>query len=202
MSYQTPRHGGLRPLPASVMESKTVENKQICIASIRTTRLGTVWAAASEHGLTTIQFGVDQKTFAATVQHQLRQDAIVERGRGQPIAAACVCQIEEYLLLKRRAFDLPVDWAILTSDFERLALKAVMAIPYGAICTYGDIAAKIGYPRAPRAVGRANATNPMPLVIPCHRVIGSDGKLHGYGGYGGLKTKQWLLELEGATTAP
>ena len=74
-----------------------------------------------------------------------------------------------------------------------------MAIPYGETRTYGEIAAQIGTPNAPRAVGRANAANPMPLVIPCHRVIGTDGKLHGYGGAGGLKTKQWLLSMEGAT---
>jgi O-6-methylguanine DNA methyltransferase len=72
-----------------------------------------------------------------------------------------------------------------------------MAIPYGQTRTYREIAAQIGTPNAPRAVGRANATNPMPLVIPCHRVIGTDGKLHGYGGAGGLKTKRWLLTMEG-----
>jgi methylated-DNA-[protein]-cysteine S-methyltransferase len=64
--------------------------------------------------------------------------------------------------------------------------------------TYGEIAFEIGNPKAARAVGRANATNPMPLVIPCHRVIGSDGKLRGYGGGEGLSTKEWLLKLEGA----
>ena len=89
-----------------------------------------------------------------------------------------------------------MDWSALGSDFQRSALRAVAAIPYGETRTYGEIAAQIGRPQAPRAVGRANATNPMPLVIPCHRVIGTDGKLHGYGGRGGLKTKQWLLDLE------
>jgi O-6-methylguanine DNA methyltransferase len=77
----------------------------------------------------------------------------------------------------------------------------VYAIPYGEVLTYADIAAQIGHPHASRAVGRANATNPMPLVIPCHRVIGRDGKLHGYGGRGGLQTKEWLLRMEGAVIA-
>ncbi len=64
--------------------------------------------------------------------------------------------------------------------------------------TYADVAQQIGQPKAVRAVGRANATNPMPIIIPCHRVLGSDGRLHGYGGPGGLDTKAWLLRLEGA----
>jgi methylated-DNA-[protein]-cysteine S-methyltransferase len=74
-----------------------------------------------------------------------------------------------------------------------------MAIPYGHVTTYGDLARQLGVPRAARAVGRAQATNPMPLVIPCHRVIGSDGGLHGYGAGDGLQTKAWLLHLEGAS---
>jgi methylated-DNA-[protein]-cysteine S-methyltransferase len=82
------------------------------------------------------------------------------------------------------------------TPFQAKALQTVYAIPYGETRSYGDIAAAIGQPRAARAVGRANATNPMPLVIPCHRVIASDGSLHGYGGPGGLRTKAWLLDLE------
>ncbi len=173
----------------------------VAIASIATAQLGTVWTAASERGLTTVEFGVDRRAFEASVRHQLKRDITDASGKGHETAEMAACQIEEYLHLKRHIFDLPIDWSILSSDFQRLALKAVMAIPFGQIRTYGQIAAQIGYPRAPRAVGRANATNPMPLIIPCHRVIGSDGKLHGYGGYGGLKTKQWLLEFEGARVA-
>ena len=98
-------------------------------------------------------------------------------------------QIKEYLMGKRQEFDLKIDWSVLASDFQRDALRAVFSIPYGETRTYADIAAQIGHPQAFRAMGRANATNPMPLVIPCHRVIGTDGKLHGYGGKGGLKTR-------------
>ncbi len=171
-------------------------NPVVCIGSVRTGQLGMVWAAASERGLTTVEFGVQREVFETTVRHQLKRDFTDGSGRGLEIAQMAACQIEEYLRLNRRSFDLPIDWSVLASDFQRTALKAVAAIPYGETRTYGQVAAQIGYPRAPRAVGRANATNPMPLVIPCHRVIGSDGKLHGYGGYGGLKTKHWLLDFE------
>jgi methylated-DNA-[protein]-cysteine S-methyltransferase len=82
--------------------------------------------------------------------------------------------------------------------FQIQVLQIVFSIPYGGTRTYGEIAYDIGNPKAARAVGRANATNPMPLVIPCHRVIGSDGKLRGYGGGEGLATKEWLLQMEGA----
>jgi methylated-DNA-[protein]-cysteine S-methyltransferase len=108
--------------------------------------------------------------------------------------------LREYLKGKRRDFTFAIDWSTL-KPFQLKTLKAVYAIPYGETQTYADIAIQIGHPNAYRAVGRANATNPMPLVIPCHRVIGKDGKLHGYGGGDGLPTKEWLLKMEGAVMA-
>jgi methylated-DNA-[protein]-cysteine S-methyltransferase len=101
----------------------------------------------------------------------------------------------EYLKGKRRDFTFAIDWSTL-KPFQRNTLRAVFSIPYGETRTYAEIAAQIGHPNAYRAVGRANATNPMPLVVPCHRVIGTDGKLHGYGGGDGLPTKEWLLKME------
>jgi O-6-methylguanine DNA methyltransferase len=82
------------------------------------------------------------------------------------------------------------------TPFQRQARRAVAAIPYGQTRAYSQIAAHLGNANAARAVGRANATNPIPLVIPCHRVVGADGSLCGYGGAGGLRTKRWLLDLE------
>ncbi len=78
--------------------------------------------------------------------------------------------------------------------FQQAVLQATYEIPYGETRTYKEIAERIGRPRAARAVGRAEATNPMPLVLPCHRVIGVDGKLHGYGLGEGVKTKEWLVK--------
>jgi methylated-DNA-[protein]-cysteine S-methyltransferase len=109
-------------------------------------------------------------------------------------------ELHEYLQGKRQEFTFPIHWDIFR-PFQKEALQAVFRIPYGETRTYSEIAIEISRPRAYRAVGRANATNPMPIVIPCHRLIGTDGKLHGYGGGEGLKTKEWLLKMEGAVIA-
>ncbi len=162
------------------------------IGETRATPLGEVWAALSPRGLVRVDFQVSRRDFEAAVHKQTGRQVDYAPG----MVAEVTRQIKEYLLGKRHVFDLVIDWQVLASDFQRLALKAVLAIPYGETRSYADIAARIGRPRAFRAVGRVNATNPMPLVIPCHRVIGADGSLHGYGGAGGLKTKQWLLDLE------
>lgn len=112
------------------------------------------------------------------------------------LAAQWLLHLREYLEGRRRAFPLPIDWTPFT-PFRRAVMQAAMAIPYGEVRTYSDLAAAVGRPGAARAVGRVMATNPMPLVVPCHRVVGRDGGLHGYGGPGGLSTKAWLLRLEG-----
>ena len=103
-------------------------------------------------------------------------------------------QLEEYFLRKRRAFDLPLQAN--GSEFERQVWTKLLAVPYGVTTSYGAIATELGLLNGARAVGRANGANPIPIVIPCHRVIGSDGRLTGYGG--GLPLKLALLELEGA----
>jgi methylated-DNA-[protein]-cysteine S-methyltransferase len=103
-------------------------------------------------------------------------------------------QLGEYLAGERRAFDLPL--APRGTEFERQVWQALAAIPYGETRSYLEIAAAIGRPAACRAVGRANGSNPIAVVIPCHRVIGADGSLTGYGG--GLPLKRFLLDLEGA----
>ncbi|MBI2757731.1 MAG: methylated-DNA--[protein]-cysteine S-methyltransferase [Chloroflexi bacterium] len=166
----------------------------IIIGSIKSTPLGEVWVAVSEHGLVTVEYGVSRKVFEANVRKQTKRDIEYSPKQVETI----VKQIKEYLDGKRRGFDLTIDWPVLASDFQRDVLRVVFSIPYGQTRTYADVAAQIGHPFAFRAVGRANATNPMPLIIPCHRVVGSDGKLHGYGGKGGIKTKAWLLKMEGA----
>ncbi len=101
-------------------------------------------------------------------------------------------QLEEYFAGSRRTFELPL--APRASPFQARVLEALLTIPYGETCSYKDIAVALGDPLAVRAVGSANGSNPLPIVIPCHRVIGSDGSLTGFGG--GLDAKRYLLDLE------
>lgn len=101
-------------------------------------------------------------------------------------------QLSEYFAGARTVFDLPT--AATGTPFQQRVWQALCAIPYGHTASYGDIARAIGHPTAVRAVGLANGRNPLSIVVPCHRVIGSDGSLTGYGG--GVERKQWLLAHE------
>lgn len=103
-------------------------------------------------------------------------------------------QLAEYFRGERRTFD--VRLAPEGTAFQRDTWSALATIPYGATISYAELARRVGRPRAVRAVGAANGANPLPIVVPCHRVIGADGSLTGFGG--GLDTKRRLLELEGA----
>ena len=105
-----------------------------------------------------------------------------------------VSELEEYFSGSRRDFSFPLD--LRGTDFQLACWRALLAIPYGETRTYGDLARTIDKPHAFRAVGMANNRNPIAIVVPCHRVIASDGTLCGYGG--GLNVKRKLLELEGA----
>ena len=109
-----------------------------------------------------------------------------------PVIAAAVSQLEEYFAGTRTTFDLPLD--PVGTEFQRDVWRALLTIPYGETRSYADIARAIGRPTATRAVGAANGRNPLPIVTPCHRVIGSNGTLTGFGG--GLPNKQLLLALE------
>jgi methylated-DNA-[protein]-cysteine S-methyltransferase len=101
-------------------------------------------------------------------------------------------QLQEYFAGKREEFDLPLH--VTGTEFQVQVLDELQRIPYGETTSYGDIAKRIGRPKAVRAVGAANGRNPIPIIIPCHRVIGSSGDLTGFGG--GLDTKEALLRLE------
>ena len=107
---------------------------------------------------------------------------------------ACARQLQEYFAGQRTEFDLPLGPR--GTEFQRAVWRALEKIPYGKLKSYGDIARAIGKSSAVRAVGAANGKNPLPIVVPCHRVIGSDGSLTGFAG--GLAIKRWLLTLEGS----
>jgi methylated-DNA-[protein]-cysteine S-methyltransferase len=135
------------------------------------------------------------------------EDAMLERlARGvspRIVAAAAPLdrvrrELDEYFGGRRREFDLPLDWA-LVGPFGRRVLGVTAQIPYGGVLSYAEVAADAGSPRAQRAAGNALGANPMPIVIPCHRVVRSGGAIGNYGG--GPERKRWLLELEGAIPA-
>ena len=161
----------------------------IYFGELNGTPVGDLRLAVSDQGLIAVEWANTQPDFDSYLR-PFETDAVM------PYAV----QLGEYLGGQRRAFTFQINWAIFR-PFQKEALQAVFRIPYGETRTYSEIAAEINRPRAYRAVGRVNATNPMPLVIPCHRLIGTDGKLHGYGGGEGLPTKEWLLKMEGAMIA-
>ena len=163
----------------------------IFIGQTKDTPLGRVWAAVSDAGLWAVEYQVSQEEFIALVQGR-GSVAITENAAS---TVPVLQEVAEYLQGTRTRFTIPIDWAGM-SAFQIEVRQVVMNIPYGQTATYGEIAAKVGRPRAARAVGRVNATNPIPLVIPCHRLVGVDGSLKGYGGKGGVKTKKWLLDFE------
>ena len=160
------------------------------------TSLGEFWLAASNQGLVAVEWGQTRTEFKSYLTRRFRRQ--VEYAPNPTAEAAA--QLTEYLSGQRRAFSIEIDWTVLR-QFQQAVLHATYEIPYGETRTYKEIAGLVGRPRAARAVGRSEATNPMPLVIPCHRVIGVDGKLHGYGMVEGIKTKAWLLKMEGAMIA-
>ena len=177
------------------MKTKKNDTNPIYIGELNETPIGGLRLAASDFGLVAIEWADSQPGFDAYLA-RLNRPIRPDPKKIKPYTK----ELSEYLNGKRTAFTIPIDWTLFT-QFQREALQAVYRIPYGETRTYIDIAREINRPNAYRAVGAANAMNPMPLVIPCHRVIGVDGKLHGYGGGEGLPTKEWLLRMEGAVMA-
>ncbi|MEZ5503933.1 MAG: methylated-DNA--[protein]-cysteine S-methyltransferase [Halioglobus sp.] len=145
------------------------------------TPLGTLRLVSEEGCLTRIEF---------PRQHGEEGTAAPDDG----VLAACAAQLREYFAGRRRHFDLPL--AARGTHFQRSVWAALANIPYGELRSYRDVARSIGNPAAVRAVGAANGRNPLPIVVPCHRVIGSNGALTGFAG--GLEAKLLLLQLEGA----
>ena len=155
------------------------------------TPLGTLLIATTERGLCRIAYDANPdheverlaRTFGVRVLRSAKPIEPVRR------------ELDEYFGGKRQSFDLPVDVALL-ADFNRRVLRELARVPYGEVVTYGELAARAERPRAARAVGTVMNRNPLPIVLPCHRVIGANGSLTGYGG--GLERKEALLRLEGA----
>ena len=186
--------------PLKHQTSGSILYESIYIGKLPGSPIGTIYLAISEQKLLAVGLIDSRDDFIRDVKRGRNKMGSFhyseEITHAPPLLEVAIIQILEYLGGKRRDFDLPIEWSMMT-PFQEQVLRATDSIPYGGVSTYSEIAQKVGNPGAARAVGSAEAANPVPIVIPCHRVIGSDGKLHGYGGRGGIATKAWLLKLEG-----
>jgi O-6-methylguanine DNA methyltransferase len=161
--------------------------------------IGDLFLAASDRGLVALEFDArlpGQQTIRPNPRDLRQERKGVRFVESAEKLTPYAHELEEYFAGKRREFTFPLDMR--GTDFQVACWKALRAIPYGETRSYGDIARAVGRPQGFRAVGMANNRNPIAIVVPCHRVIASDGTLCGYGG--GLDIKRRLLELEGALT--
>jgi methylated-DNA-[protein]-cysteine S-methyltransferase len=153
--------------------------------------LGALFVAVNSRGLCVVDFGRQESDFL------LRFDPLARLEKKPAAVAQALAQLREYFSGRRKDFDLQVDLSPLT-PFQREVLATACRIAPGQVWSYRRVALEMGRPKSSRPVGQALAGNPIPIVIPCHRVVASDGSLGGYSGGSGLKAKRWLLRLEGA----
>jgi len=159
--------------------------------------IGPLFLAASAHGLVALEFDArlpGQQSIRPNPRDLREEKSGLKFAESPRVLRPYVSELEEYFAGKRREFTFALD--LRGTDFQQACWRALLSIPYGATRTYADIARAVGKAKAFRAVGMANNRNPIAIVVPCHRVIASDGTLCGYGG--GLDVKRKLLELEGA----
>ena len=162
--------------------------------SVFSSPLGSVLIGRSEQGVAVVQYVPEGRALPARVRELLGDDAVEDRAATEELGA----DLMDYLLGRRAALDWPLDLRRMRSAFQRRVLEATAALPYGAVTSYAGIAARIGAPSAVRPVAQALRWNPLPIAIPCHRVIGSDGALTGYAGPR-IDLKQRLLAVEGVS---
>lgn len=154
--------------------------------------LGNIGIAASPRGLVRLRMLVENKDdFLIMNQAYQEGDYLFDSRQMKPFRS----QIIEYLHKERRSFNFPIDWGVYT-PFQKGVLQVTYAIPYGETRSYGEVAVAVANPKASRAVGQAEKRNQAPLVIPCHRVIGADGSMTGYGGPDNIDLKARLLSFE------
>jgi methylated-DNA-[protein]-cysteine S-methyltransferase len=182
-----------RALAAEKGTASAPKTAPLWYARVDRTPIGPVFAAVSERGLVSVRFDMSEAAFVDLVRQQTGAVPRLSRAR----AGAAARQVADYVAGKRARFDVPVDLSGV-SAFQRQVLLAASQIPRGQVRTYHQVARDIGRPGAARAVGQALSRNPVPIVVPCHRVLAADGTLRGYLGSSGVATKERLLRLEGA----
>ncbi|MGW8061238.1 methylated-DNA--[protein]-cysteine S-methyltransferase [Streptomyces ziwulingensis] len=175
--------------------------EQQVVWTVVDTGIGPLLLAATRDGLVNVVFharGAARDRALEGLAARLGTEPV--EAPGSPLLAEAIRQVEEYFAGTRRAFDLPLDWSLI-SGFNRAVLRELASgVPYGSVLGYGDLAGRVGQPGAAQAVGMAMGANPLPVVVPCHRVVESGGGIGGFGG--GVGTKRQLLALEGVLPEP
>ncbi|MFJ4949215.1 methylated-DNA--[protein]-cysteine S-methyltransferase [Streptomyces sp. NPDC088760] len=182
------------------MDSHGQDEQRVAWAVVGTD-IGPLMLAATRDGLVNVVFHASD----AVRDRALERLAARLGGRpvedpDSPLLAEPIRQLRAYFAGERHDFDLPLDWSLI-SGFNRQVLRELASgVPYGTVVGYGDLAGRVGQPGGAQAVGAAMGANPLPVVVPCHRVVESDGGIGGFGG--GLETKRKLLALEGVLPEP
>ena len=167
--------------------------KNLYLEVLENTPIGPITIAYSDEGVLVIEIGRDISGWTKAFE----RNGFIITSETAPFSAAPA--LKSYFSGERHDFDIQIDWS-LTTAFQKTVMEAVSDVPYGTTSTYSVVARKIGNPKAVRAVGRANATNPLTIVLPCHRLIGADGALRGYRAPEGIITKAWLIDFERQNT--
>lgn len=167
--------------------------------------IGPLLLLATPRGLAGVVFHARPEVCARFLDRAAgRLGARPERDAGSPVLAEAIPQLTGYLAGELRSFSLPLDWSLLPGGAEgfngRVLRELAASVPYGSVVGYGELARRVGRPGGAQAVGMAMGANPLPVVVPCHRVVESDGGVGGFSG--GLETKRRLLALEGVLPEP
>lgn len=169
--------------------------------TVVTTDIGPLLLAATRDGLVNVVFhATDAVRDRAVERLASRLGTEPVEDPGSPLLAEAIRQVTAYFAGERHDFELPLDWSLITGFNRQVLRELASGVPYGTVVGYGDLAGRVGQPGAAQAVGVAMGSNPLPVVVPCHRVVESDGGIGGFGG--GLETKRKLLALEGVLPEP
>ncbi|MEU3346663.1 methylated-DNA--[protein]-cysteine S-methyltransferase [Streptomyces sp. NPDC006700] len=180
---------------------RAVRDGQRVVWAVVGTGIGPLLLAATPEGLVNVVFhATDAVRERALARLASRLGTEPVEAPDSPLLTEAIHQVRAYFAGERQDFELPLDWSLI-SGFNRQVLRELASgVPYGSVVGYGDLADRVGQPGAAQAVGAAMGANPLPVVVPCHRVVESDGGIGGFGG--GLEAKRRLLALEGVLPEP
>ncbi|MFF7241271.1 methylated-DNA--[protein]-cysteine S-methyltransferase [Streptomyces collinus] len=177
------------------------QDEQRVVWAVVDTGIGPLMLAATREGLVNVVFHASDPVRERALERlAARLGTEPAEDPDAPVLAEAIRQVKAYFAGDRHDFDLPLDWSLI-SGFNRQVLRELASgVPYGTVVGYGDLAGRVGQPGGAQAVGAAMGANPLPVVVPCHRVVESGGGIGGFGG--GLEAKRKLLALEGVLPEP